>query len=120
MDLSGLELASSLIEKRCAHLVKEDELVDSDIETKELKSVFKKANSGQKSDKKALYQYLTKKVNSIGGIRKLYHMFKDDRRQLLDKNDPKAKISIDYFKVCAMFIPLLETIRKANLIDIYE
>ena len=82
--------------------------------------MFQKASGGQKPNKKSLYQYLVQKANSIGGIRKLYQMFKDDRRQLLDRNDPKAKISIDYFKVCAMFIPLLETKRKANLIHIYE
>ena len=64
--------------------------------------------------------YLVRKVNAIYGIRKLHRMFIDDRRQLMDVDDPKAGIPSQYFQVCAMFTPLLENARRANLMELYE
>jgi hypothetical protein len=51
----------------------------------------------------------------MGDIRKLYKLFMDTRRSLLDFEDPDAQITDEYFKTCAKFIPYLETIRRVNL-----
>ena len=55
----------------------------------------------------------------MGDIRKLHKLFRNQRRSYLDFEDPDAVITDDYFKTCAQYIPLLETIRKANLNKIY-
>ena len=55
----------------------------------------------------------------MGNIRKLYKLFIDTRRSLLDFEDPNAEITDDYFKTCAKFIPYLEVVRKVNLNRVY-
>ena len=64
--------------------------------------------------------HLVKKVNAMSGIRKLHRMFLDDRRQLMDVSNPKTGIPSQYFQVCALFTPLLENARRANLMELYE
>ena len=64
--------------------------------------------------------HLVRKINAMGGIRKLHRMFLDDRRQLMDVNDPKLGIPSQYFQVCAILTPLLENARRANLMELYE
>lgn len=55
----------------------------------------------------------------MGDIRKVYKLFMDQRRSLLDFDDPNAEITDDYFKTCAKFIPYLEVVRKNNLNKLY-
>lgn len=55
----------------------------------------------------------------MGDIRKLYKLFMDTRRSLLDFEDPNAEITDEYFKTCAKFIPYLEIVRKVNLNRLY-
>jgi len=53
-------------------------------------------------------------------IRILHQIFVDQRRTLIDFNDPDAIIPDNYFKICAKFIPLLEVKREDNLIELYK
>ena len=81
--------------------------------------VFLNNRTGSKIHRKELYQYLVRKINGLGGIRRLHKVFKDERRALLGTQNPAARMSDDYFKTCAKYIPLLEAVRKANLAHLY-
>ena len=81
--------------------------------------VFLNNQTGSKIHHKELHQYLVRKINGFGGIRRLHKVFKDERRALLDVQNPDARMSDGYFKICARYVPLLEAVRKANLAHLY-
>ena len=71
--------------------------------------------SGEKRQiEKKLYEYIVRKVNTFGGIRKKDVEFKMKRRSLINIKDADAILTDDYFIVCTRYIPLLEAIRSNN------
>jgi len=60
-----------------------------------------------------LYQKIIQKANSIMGIRKLYYVFKNTRRELLKRNE--FKLTIEYMQICIEYLDQLESLREKNL-----
>jgi len=99
--------ARARVREECKHLEEVPELMDTDIEEDMLLELE------ASKDKKALYHTLVRKANGLSGIRRLHRLFKDQRRTLIG-DELRRKITEEYFKVCAEFIPLLEELRQAN------
>ena len=95
--------------------LKDDSDAEDDELTDEAICLFqdvKDAQQTSRNQRKNFFQYLIKAINGMGDIRKVYKLFMDQRRSLLDFDDPNAEITDDYFKTCAKFIPYLEVVRK--------
>ena len=118
--LVQLKAIRELIQDQGSQFMDEQDLEDSEIEEEEMTQVFMSKQNGSRLHRKELCQFLVRKINSFGGIRILHKMFKEERRVLLDIENPNGLISDEYFRVCVKYIPLLEVVRKANLAQLYE
>ena len=58
------------------------------------------------------YERIVQKANSIGGIRKVNYIFKQHRRELLNRH---FALSDDYIKLCYDYLSKMGTLEEDNL-----
>ncbi|CDW91681.1 UNKNOWN [Stylonychia lemnae] len=61
-----------------------------------------------------LIEDIVKKVNSIGGIRKIYYLFKHQRRELLQAKN-NGEFDEEYIEMCELYLSEIEGQRQKNL-----
>jgi hypothetical protein len=66
-----------------------------------------------------MFERIIQKVNSIHGLRKLHHEFKNQRRTVLS-NQATEDLQEDYVLVCLSYHEQITELREANLNHVLE
>ena len=86
----------------------DETLADSDLEEGNI--LFDETDYNYSREE--LYKILVKKINTLGGIRKIHKLFREKRRKLIDLENAQSTIPREYYITCAEFIPQLEIMRR--------